>query len=64
MFDSVEEEEYEETINKLMGNVRAVEAAEGQCLHLACILLAVTDSDNDADYHYAIQQAKPIRKEF
>jgi len=28
VFDSVEEEEYEETVNKLMGNVRAIEAAE------------------------------------
>ena len=30
VFDSVEEEEYEETVNKLMGNVRAIEAAEGE----------------------------------
>ena len=30
VFDSVEEEEYEETVNKLMGNVRSIEAAEGK----------------------------------
>jgi anthranilate synthase component 1 len=30
VFDSVEEDEYEETINKLTANVRAVEAAEGE----------------------------------
>jgi anthranilate synthase component I len=32
VFDSVEEEEYVETINKLTANVRAVEAAEGKLL--------------------------------
>lgn len=30
VFDSVEEDEYIETINKLKGNVRALEAAEGK----------------------------------
>lgn len=29
VYDSVEEDEYEETVNKLRGNVRAIEAAEG-----------------------------------
>jgi len=28
VFDSVEQEEYEETVNKLMGNVKAIEVAE------------------------------------
>lgn len=29
VFDSVEEDEYVETLNKLQGNMRALEAAEG-----------------------------------
>lgn len=33
VFDSVEEDEYQETVNKLMGNVRAVENAEGTLFH-------------------------------
>ena len=32
VFDSVEEDEYIETINKLKGNVRAIESAEGEFL--------------------------------
>ena len=32
VFDSVEEDEYVETINKLKANVKAVEDAEGECL--------------------------------
>ena len=32
VFDSVEEDEYVETINKLGGNVRALEQAESECL--------------------------------
>jgi anthranilate synthase component I len=31
VFDSVEEEEYVETLNKLQGNIRALEAAEREC---------------------------------
>lgn len=34
VFDSVEEEEYIETINKLGSNVRALEQAESMCFHL------------------------------
>lgn len=32
VFDSVEEEEYVETLNKLQGNIRAIEQAERKCL--------------------------------
>jgi hypothetical protein len=32
VFDSVEEDEYIETINKLGANVRCIDAAEGECL--------------------------------
>lgn len=31
VFDSVEEEEYVETLNKLQGNVRALSGAESEC---------------------------------
>lgn len=34
VYDSVEEDEYVETINKLQGNVRALSAAESTFLHL------------------------------
>lgn len=30
VFDSVEEDEYFETINKLMGNVKCIDQAEGK----------------------------------
>jgi len=36
VFDSVEEDEYVETVNKLGGNVRALEAAESKSF---CVLL-------------------------
>ena len=41
VFDSVEEDEYVETINKLKGNVRAIEQAESQSLvaHSAGMIL-------------------------
>lgn len=34
VYDSVEEDEYMETINKLMANVRAIEAAERECFSI------------------------------
>ena len=42
VFDSVEEDEYVETINKLKGNVRALEEAESEC-HLHPSHLPNTD---------------------
>ena len=35
VFDSIEEDEYVETINKLRGNVRALEQAERECYDFA-----------------------------
>ena len=35
VFDSVEEDEYVETLNKLKGNMRALESAEGKALPIA-----------------------------
>lgn len=52
--DSVEEDEYVETLNKLKGNMRALEIAEGEILHgkcLECIL------KTHADFWYKAQQA-------
>ena len=47
VFDSVEEDEYVETLNKLQGNMRALEAAEGRhnkdTLSLSVLSLAPTD---------------------
>ena len=34
VFDSVEEDEYVETLNKLKGNLKALEAAEGICFDI------------------------------
>jgi hypothetical protein len=36
VFDSVEEDEYVETINKLKGSVNALEAAERECVCVCC----------------------------
>ena len=38
VFDSVEEDEYVETLNKLKGNMRALESAEGKALPIAMIV--------------------------
>ena len=35
VYDSVEEEEYVETINKLGGNVKAIEQAESKCVNIS-----------------------------
>jgi len=40
VFDSVEEEEYVETLNKLGGNVKALEAAERRLILFAYILVS------------------------
>lgn len=44
VYDSVEEDEYMETINKLKGNVRALERAERTCNGCACLRLATLTS--------------------
>ena len=44
VYDSVEEDEYMETINKLKGNVRALERAERTCNGCACLPLATLTS--------------------
>ena len=58
VYDSVEEDEYVETLNKLKGNMRALEAAEGMfminlvlCSHVLTSILA---------YWHEIQTAKSV----
>lgn len=41
VFDSVEEDEYIETINKLGANVRCIDAAEGECA-ARCLKYAIS----------------------
>lgn len=53
VFDSVEEDEYVETINKLKGNVRALAEAEREC-HTRCRKQQLTHSP---EYWYDIQNA-------
>lgn len=54
VYDSVEEDEYFETINKLMGNVRALESAESQSPFSA---RPFTDTNVLPEYHYERQRA-------
>lgn len=54
VFDSVEEDEYVETINKLGGNVRALESAESKC---STCCLRCPYSHSFAEYWYDIQNA-------
>jgi anthranilate synthase component 1 len=35
VFDSVEEDEYVETLNKLSANMRTIDMAEGECFSIA-----------------------------
>lgn len=42
VFDSVEEDEYIETINKLGANVRCIDAAEGEFLPFAMQAVNIT----------------------
>lgn len=53
VFDSVEEDEYIETINKLKGNVRAIEQAESKYCTTEC----VHSADMGPEYWYDIQNA-------
>jgi hypothetical protein len=55
VFDSVEEDEYIETLNKLGGNVRALQQAEGMIYNIECII-APSDLMLSAEHWYAIQQ--------
>ena len=41
VYDSVEQDEYTETINKLQGNIRALEGAERECISFFCHGLAI-----------------------
>ena len=57
VFDSVEEEEYVETINKLGGNVKALEQAEGE---LSILHFSDLFTQHLTEYWYKIQQQTPL----
>lgn len=56
VFDSVEEDEFIETINKLMGNVRAIESAERKRFWPTSSLFADIDAFCLSETWYGIQQ--------
>jgi anthranilate synthase component 1 len=53
VFDSVEYDEYMETINKLKGNVRALEAAEGE--QLACRRFCFKHQHHISEFWHTLQ---------
>ena len=55
VFDSAEEEEYVETLNKLQGNVRALSGAESECVNFSEIFFFANVC---AEYWYDIQQER------
>lgn len=54
--DSVEEDEYYETINKLKGNTKALEDAERKCTSFFRVGSVVAENPR-SDYWYDVQQA-------
>jgi anthranilate synthase component 1 len=54
--DSVEEDEYYETINKLKGNTKALEDAERKCTSFFRVGSVVAENPR-LDYWYDVQQA-------
>ena len=58
VFDSVEEDEYIETLNKLKGNMRALDVAERTSFQLVSSRLLNADCTEPSEYWYDIQNAK------
>ena len=58
VFDSVEEDEYIETLNKLKGNMRELDVAERMSSQLVSSRLSDADCAEPAEYWYDIQNAK------
>ena len=58
VFDSVEEDEYIETLNKLKGNMRALDVAERTSSQFVSSRLSDADCTESAEYWYDIQNAK------
>lgn len=57
MFDSVEEDEYVETINKLKGSAKALDEAERAFFRvLSCCVFGTYGL---AEYWYDVQQGRP-----
>jgi hypothetical protein len=57
VFDSVEEDEYVETINKLGANVRCLEAAEGMSRSLSRTILVDAELTLHIDLAYYAEEA-------
>lgn len=55
VFDSVEYDEYMETINKLKGNVRALEVAEGEQPSQPSQLMLASNTDIISEFWHTIQ---------
>ena len=60
VFDSVEEDEYVETLNKLGGNLRALEVAESK---LVCVRCGWIELSVKLDHWHQIQQNQAQKKE-
>lgn len=62
VFDSVEEDEYVETINKLGANIRALEAAEGKFSFASVGYLWLTWGVEDITTRYKTTRRMQIKK--
>lgn len=62
VFDSVEEEEYVETLNKLQGNVRALEAAESGSISAKLVIPLLTGFIPFLEYWYERQRSAQVVK--
>lgn len=62
VFDSVEEEEYVETLNKLQGNVRALEAAESGSISAQLVIPLLTGFILFLEYWYERQRSAQVAK--
>jgi anthranilate synthase component 1 len=55
VFDSVEEDEYVETLNKLSANMRTIDMAEGECC-MRSRLWKLRLNNISVEYYYNMQQ--------
>jgi anthranilate synthase component I len=62
VFDSVEEDEYVETLNKLGGNLRALDAAESKSFRVYCGWIETQREVNYLEHWHQIQQKEAQRK--
>ena len=62
VFDSVEEDEYVETLNKLGGNMRALEAAESKSFCVHCGWIETQREANYIEHWHQIQEKEAQKK--